>query len=84
MQAPFGSTFPNSKHRFTPPVVCINATRMQDASPAVVSNIKLETAVFGKRIDILDNLEKDKDISIATAIVLGARFPYFSPATITS
>ena len=80
MQAPFSSTFPNSKNRFTPPVVCINATRMQDASPAVVSNIKLETAVFGKRIDILDNLEKDKDISIATAIVLGARFPYFSPA----
>jgi len=80
MQQPFSFTFPNTKNRFTPPVVCINATRMQDASPAVVSNIKLETSVFGKRIDILDNLEKDKDISIATAIVLGARFPYFSPA----
>ena len=80
MQEPFSSTFPNTNNKFTPPVVCINATRMQDASPAVVSNIKLETAVFGKRIDILDNLEKDKDISIATAIVLGARFPYFSPA----
>jgi hypothetical protein len=53
---------------------------MQDAAPAVVSNIKLENSVFGNRIDVLDNLEKNKDISIATAIVLGARFPYFSPA----
>ncbi len=80
MQKNFSSTIPDQKSKISPPVICINATRMQDAAPAVVSNIKLENSVFGNRIDILDNLEKNKDISIATAIVLGARFPYFSPA----
>jgi hypothetical protein len=80
MQKNFSSTIPDTKSKISPPVICINATRMQDASPAVVSNIKLENSVFGNRIDVLDNLEKNKDISIATAIVLGARFPYFSPA----
>lgn len=80
MQHNFSSTFPSIEKQAFKPVICINATRMQDASPAVVSNIKLDTSIFGNRIDILDNLEKGKDISIATAVVLGARFPYFSPA----
>jgi hypothetical protein len=80
MQENFTTTFPSITKQDLKPIICINATRMQDASPAVVSNIKLDTSVFGNRIDILDNLEKEKDISIATAVVLGARFPYFSPA----
>ena len=80
MQANFTTTFPSITKQDFKPIICINATRMQDASPAVVSNIKLDTSIFGNRIDILDNLEKEKDISIATAVVLGARFPYFSPA----
>ncbi|MFM1969374.1 MAG: hypothetical protein RL152_751 [Bacteroidota bacterium] len=80
MQENFTTTFPSINKKDFKPIICINATRMQDASPAVVSNIKLDTSIFGNRIDILDNLEKEKDISIATAVVLGARFPYFSPA----
>ena len=80
MQENFTSTFPAIAKKDFKPIICINATRMQDASPAVLSNIKLDTSIFGNRIDILDNLEKGKDISIATAVVLGARFPYFSPA----
>jgi hypothetical protein len=80
MQENFTTTFPSISKQDFKPIICINATRMQDASPAVVSNIKLDTSIFGNRIDILDNLEKGKDISIATSVVLGARFPYFSPA----
>ena len=78
MKANFSTTFPTEIS--STPIICINCTRMQDASPAVVSNIKIDNSIFGKRIDVLDQIEKEKDISIATAIVLGARFPYFSPA----
>jgi len=78
MKANFSTTIQTEKSSI--PIICINCTRMQDASPAVVSNIKIDNSIFGKRIDVLDQIEKDKDISIATAIVLGARFPYFSPA----
>lgn len=62
------------------PIIAINATRMQDGAPGVISNILLENEVSGKRIDILGLLEKDESIHISTAVVLGARFPYFSPA----
>ncbi len=62
------------------PIIAINATRMQDGAPGVISNIRLENEVSGKRIDILGLLEKDESIHISTAVVLGARFPYFSPA----
>ena len=79
MKANFSSTIPTTNIP-TSPIICINCTRMQDASPAVVSNIKIDNVNFGKRIDVIENLEKDQDISIATAVVLGARFPYFSPA----
>ena len=79
MKANFSSTIPTEKTSSTP-IICINCTRMQDASPAVVSNIKIDNVNFGRRIDVIENLEKNQDISIATAVVLGARFPYFSPA----
>ncbi len=62
------------------PVICINCTRMQDGSPAVVSNIQINNNVFGNRIDIVKLLDPGEGMSIATSIVLGARFPYFSPA----
>ena len=62
------------------PIICINCTRMQDGSPAVVSNIEINKEVFGSRIDVLKLLNKGEDISVATSVVLGARFPYFSPA----
>lgn len=62
------------------PLIFINCTRMQDGTPAVVSNINIEKNVFGKRIDVLKSLDAKQDISIASAVALGARFPYFSPA----
>ena len=62
------------------PLVFINCTRMQDGAPAVVSNINIEKNVFGKRIDVLKNLDAKQDLSVAAAVTLGARFPYFSPA----
>ena len=69
-----------SNNRDFNPIIAINATRMQDGAPGVISNILLENEVSGKRIDILGLLEKDESIHISTAVVLGARFPYFSPA----
>jgi predicted acylesterase/phospholipase RssA len=80
MQGNFSSTFPDLRNQFSPPVICINCTRMEDASPALISNIRLDTAIFGNRIDVLDDIQRGKDISVASAVVLGARFPYFCPA----
>jgi predicted acylesterase/phospholipase RssA len=66
------------------PILFINATHLQQGAPAVVSSIKLKQ--FSKRLDVLDSVEKtflteDKgDIRFSTAVVLGARFPYVSPA----
>lgn len=62
------------------PVICINVTRMQDGSPGVVSNIQIDSATFNNRVDVLDLLPKGKDINLSTAALLGARFPYVSPA----
>jgi predicted acylesterase/phospholipase RssA len=62
------------------PVLCINTTRMQDGSPAVISNIALNDAAFNKRIDVLQLLDEDKDLKLSSAVVLGASFPYVSPA----
>jgi hypothetical protein len=53
---------------------------MQDGRPAAISNIQLEEKTFGHRMDVLRELGTGKDLPIAAAIVLGARFPYFSPA----
>ncbi len=68
------------------PVLCINATRMRDGNPAVFSNIRIasghfsNTNYFNNRVDILDLLGEDRDIKLSTAVVLGASFPYISPA----
>ena len=79
MKKNFSELIPTNNKSFDP-IIAINCTRMQDGSPAVVSNIQINEAVFGKRIDILSLLNKHEEISVASAIVLGARFPYFSPA----
>lgn len=66
------------------PLLYINTTRMQDAQPAVVSNILLEK--HSKRADVLSLLDPSKhdtekyDMNQSTAAVLGSRFPYVSPA----
>ncbi|MBL0055469.1 MAG: patatin-like phospholipase family protein [Chitinophagaceae bacterium] len=75
---PFSDYIPNDSNRL--PIICINATRVQDGNPSVICNMKLEPAVFGKRVDILNTLESDKDMKLSTAVILGARFPYVSPA----
>ena len=53
---------------------------MQDGRPGVISNIKIESSAFGKRIDVLGLLKKDTDMRLSTAVIMGARFPYLSPA----
>jgi predicted acylesterase/phospholipase RssA len=62
------------------PIIFINTTRMQDGQPGVVSNIDIDSIAKGNRIDVLDSLEPDKDIHLSTCMVMGARFPYVSPA----
>jgi hypothetical protein len=46
MQENFTTTLPSINKKDFKPIICINATRMQDASPAVVSNIKLDTSIW--------------------------------------
>jgi len=67
------------------PILCINTTRMQDSHPAVISNINikgtsLSNNYFNGREDVLSLLHEDKDMKLSTAVVLGASFPYISPA----
>jgi hypothetical protein len=61
------------------PLLLINTTRVQGGRPAVISPVPL--ADFSKRLDVLSMLDTiQKSFSLATASVLGARFPYVSPA----
>jgi hypothetical protein len=62
------------------PILAINTTRVQDAMPAAVSTIALDSAVFGSRVDVLDHLPEGTTLRLSTALVMGARFPYVSPA----
>jgi hypothetical protein len=83
-QVPFYDNFSNfpaiKNQQIYLPVLCINTTRMQDGNPGVVTNIRLDSATFNNRIDVVKLLAPDKDISMASAAILGARFPYLSPA----
>ncbi len=80
MQQPFSSLTESRDDIKRLPIICINSTRMQDGVPAVISNIKIKKQQFGTRLDVLDQINNDEDIKIATSISLGARFPFFSPA----
>ncbi|QJB32453.1 hypothetical protein HF324_14060 [Chitinophaga oryzae] len=62
------------------PVLCINTTRMQDGNPGVVTNLRLDADIFNNRVDVLSLLRHDSDITITSGAILGARFPYLSPA----
>lgn len=58
---------------------------MSDGAPSVFSNILIENNgmrdnYFNNRIDILSKLGESRDIKLSTAVVLGASFPYISPA----
>jgi hypothetical protein len=85
---PFSSFVTQKKDsNYSLPVICINTTRMQDGSPGVISNISINDKknYFNRRIDVLSLLrdegkDKDEDMKLSTAVVLGASFPYLSPA----
>ncbi len=62
------------------PILCINTTRMQDGNPGVVTNLKLDSNTFNNRVDVLKLLKPDEDITLTSGAILGARFPYLSPA----
>jgi hypothetical protein len=62
------------------PVLFINTTRMQDGSPGIISNISVSDVYFNKRLDVLNLLDTNKDMKLSSAVVLGASFPYLSPA----
>jgi len=81
----FSSLITQKGQSYSLPVLCINATRMSDGAPSVFSNILIENNgmrdnYFNNRIDILSKLGESRDIKLSTAVVLGASFPYISPA----
>ncbi|MEP7253715.1 MAG: patatin-like phospholipase family protein [Ginsengibacter sp.] len=75
------SLFPALKNgRVNLPILCVNTTRMQDGNPGVVTNLKLDSGTFNNRVDVLNLLKKTNDITLTSGAILGARFPYLSPA----
>jgi hypothetical protein len=80
MSTKFSELITQKKQPYTLPILCINTTRMQDGLPAVISNIDFSDPRFNQRLDFLDLLDEEKDIKLSTAVVLGASFPYVSPA----
>lgn len=77
---PFSSIITQREHPYPYPLLMINTTRMQDGSPGVISNIKIEDSVFNRRVDVLSLLGEKRDMTLSAAVVLGASFPYLSPA----
>jgi hypothetical protein len=80
MSTCFSEIITQKNQLYTLPVICINTTRMQDGIPAVISNISLNDPRFNKRVDLLGLLGEQRDIKMSQAVVLGASFPYLSPA----
>ncbi len=79
MRKDLSAIMPSNDATFNP-VIAINTTSMQDGAPGYISNIQLKNELSGKRIDVIDQLGKNETMKLSTAVVLGARFPYFSPA----
>ncbi len=80
LAVPFSNIITQRSQPYNLPVLCINTTRMQDGSPAVISNINISDTFFNKRIDVLGLLDEKKDFKLSNGVVLGASFPYISPA----
>jgi hypothetical protein len=80
MDEPFSNMLALRNQPYSLPILCINTTRMQDGNPAVVTNIRLNKEIFNNREDVMDLLNDSLDIHLSTASILGARFPYISPA----
>ncbi len=62
------------------PILFINTTRVKDGNPGIVSNIHISGNIFNRRVDVASLLPRDQTIRLSTATILGARFPYISPA----
>jgi hypothetical protein len=62
------------------PILFINTTRVKDGNPGVISSIQLPADAFNRRVDVLDLLLPNQSIRLSTAAILGARFPFISPA----
>ncbi len=62
------------------PLLFINTTRVKDGSPGVLSSIRLQPELFNRRVDVLSLLQPDQSLKLSTAAILGARFPFISPA----
>lgn len=80
MDEPFSHMLALKDKPYNLPILCINTTRMQDGNPGVVTNIKLNRDIFNNRADVADLLNDTLDFRLSTASILGARFPYISPA----
>jgi len=80
LSVPFSRIMTQEGMPYNLPILCINTTRMQDGNPGVISNIKITDSVFNGRIDLLGKLNDQQDMKLSTGIVLGASFPYLSPA----
>ena len=52
------------------PVLCINTTSMQDGRPGVVSTMKLDYNIFGRRLDVLDSLRIGEDVNLSSMVIL--------------
>ncbi len=80
MSTGFSEIITQKNKPYTLPILCINSTRMQDGLPAVISNISLADRRFNNRVDLISILGEERDIKMSQAVVLGASFPYLSPA----
>gem|GEM_PF-339968 len=77
---PFSWFLTQEKNDYDLPILFLNTTRVQDARPSIVSNVLIDETTFSGRLDVLGLLHEDEDINLSTAVILGARFPYVSPA----
>lgn len=80
MATGFSSIITQTGQSSAMPILCINTTRMQDGRPGVISTIDMTEKFFNKRVDVLSMMDEEKDLKMSSAIVLGASFPYVSPA----
>lgn len=81
LQVPFSELAVYKDHVNTKlPILCVNTTRMQDGAPSVISTIAIDPLTFNNRVDVLARLANGRDMKLSTAVVLGASFPYVSPA----
>lgn len=62
------------------PILCINTTRMQDGKPGIISNVRMDSTIYGNRVDVLSLIPQGRELNISSAVIMGARFPYLSPA----